>query len=200
MIAALEMDKPSEAASQPGGEEVLRELVDRHSGVVKAVLRKRYAGALGADDIDDVVATATHKLWRKVESLPGIASPRAWFLRIADNVARDVLRFGWQKARQLEVSADSAWLGSFPEPPRVMDEPEPTVDPNLRSALREIVAALPEKQRRIVWADALNPDGPVASDLLAEELGIPSGTVRVYRKRGLDRIRREIEKRNLSPE
>jgi DNA-directed RNA polymerase specialized sigma24 family protein len=121
-------------------------------------------------------------------------------LRIADNVAKDVLRDGWQKARQLEVAAEQAWLESFPSAPRALPDHDQMADPVLVKALREIVSALPEAQRRIVWADALNPDGPVASEVLGEELGIPPGTVRVYRKRGLDRIRKEMEKRDLKPE
>ena len=196
MIAAL---KKETETSPPGGEGALRELIDTHSARVRAVLRNRYAGALGADDIDDVVAVASHRMWKHVDKVGGLNSPQAWFLRVADNVARDVLRYGWQKARQLEVPADAAWLDSFPDQPRVLPDPEETSDPRIVQALREIVAALPDDQRRIIWADALNPDGPVASETLGEELGIPPGTVRVYRKRGLDRIRKELEKRNLSP-
>ena len=82
----------------------------------------------------------------------------------------------------------------------LLADPEQIVESELVSALREIVATLPEAQRRIVWADALNPHGPVDGGVLAEELGIPPGTVRVYRKRGLDRIRKELERRNLSPQ
>ena len=189
-----------EPASADADERALRELVERHGRAVKAVLRGRYASALSAEDIDDVVSVASHRIWKRADRLAEVRSPRAWFLRVADNVARDVLRFGWQRARQLEVAADAAWLGSFPERPRVLADPEQIVESELVSALREIVATLPEAQRRIVWADALNPHGPVDGGVLAEELGIPPGTVRVYRKRGLDRIRKELERRNLSPQ
>jgi len=200
MLMIAMMKEPNESAGgDPAGESALRGLVEAHEGVVRAVLGRRYAGALGADDIDDVVAVATHRMWKGREKISELRSPRAWFLRVADNAARDVLRYGWQKARQLEVAADAEWLGSFPDEPKVLPDPQEAVGGELVEALREIVAELPEAQRRIVWADALNPDGPVASESLAAELGIPAGTVRVYRKRGLDRIRQEMEKRNLNP-
>jgi DNA-directed RNA polymerase specialized sigma24 family protein len=60
--------------------------------------------------------------------------------------------------------------------------------------LRELLALLPENQRRIVLADADSPDGSVSSGDLAKELGIPASTVRVYRRRALERLRREIER------
>ncbi len=201
MLAVLEAPPPPALSDADRGaaEHALGELLAAHRTAVAGVLRRRYAGALGAADIDDVVAAASARMWRRVDELPRLRSPRAWFLRVADNVARDVLRYGWHRARQLEVAGDPEWLGSFPDQTRALPEPVAAASPQLVRTLREIVAALPDVQRRIVWADALNPDGPVESGLLAKELGIPPGTVRVYRKRGLDRIRRELEKRDLSP-
>ena len=63
--------------------------------------------------------------------------------------------------------------------------------------LRELLALLPENQRRIVLADADSRDGVVASHDLAKELGIPPSTVRVYRRRALERLRREIQQRGF---
>ena len=65
--------------------------------------------------------------------------------------------------------------------------------PRLRIPPEQSLALLPEKQRRIVLADAESRDGLVASHDLAKELGIPQSTVRVYRRRALERLRREIE-------
>jgi DNA-directed RNA polymerase specialized sigma24 family protein len=66
--------------------------------------------------------------------------------------------------------------------------------------LRELLALLPENQRRIVLADAGSRDGVVASHDLAKELGIPPSTVRVYRRRALERLRREIQLRGFFEE
>jgi RNA polymerase sigma factor (sigma-70 family) len=187
-------------ANLPTAEQRLESLVREQGPSVRAVLHARYRGAFGGDDIDDVLATTVHRLWKHRDKLVGLKSPRAWFLRIADNIARDVLRFGWQKARQLEVSTDRTWLEAIPAPTPEPAGADAARDDALSSALREIIATLPALQRRILWADALNPDGPVASETLAAELKITPGAVRVYRKRGLDRLRSEMEKRNLLPD
>ena len=61
--------------------------------------------------------------------------------------------------------------------------------------IREIVDSLPAVQKFIVMADAFTRDGTASSQLLAEELNLPASTVRVYRKRALDKIREELKRR-----
>ncbi len=206
MIAPLKQEETEPSPDiapvpEPGAEEALLEdLIHDHGGAVRAVMIGRYRGTLGGDDIDDVIAVAIHRLWRHRNQLASLRSPRAWFLRIADNVARDVLRYGWHKARQLEVRTEHNYLEALPDPAPENETPSPAPsNPDLVAALRDIVSHLPEKQRKIVWADALHPSGTVSSETLSAELGIPAGTVRVYRKRALDRIRKEMQKRHLSP-
>jgi RNA polymerase sigma factor (sigma-70 family) len=141
------------------------------------------------------------------------ASLRVWFYRIAENVARDVLRHGWQKARQLEVVFEPLALAmvidhrtleteSVEDPP---DEDSPSdkvaTDNNteitrpISGDLVEILKLLPEAQRRILLADAESTDGKVASQALASELGIPASTIRVYRRRALEKVRSEMDRR-----
>ncbi len=60
--------------------------------------------------------------------------------------------------------------------------------------LKTSFAKLPEVQQRILLADAATEDGVASSDVLAEELDIGEANVRVYRKRGLDRLREEMRK------
>ena len=61
--------------------------------------------------------------------------------------------------------------------------------------LREIISELPDKQRRIILADATARDDVACSKRLAVELGTSPGNVRVYRKRAMDRIRTELGRR-----
>ncbi len=135
---------------------------------------------------------------------PKLASLRVWFFRIAENLARDVLKHGWHKARQLEMSTEPRLLAEVIDRRPNGDSDHAAVDgelPALRvppELLRELLALLPENQRRIVLADADSRDGLVASHDLASELGIPASTVRVYRRRALERLRREIEERELA--
>jgi len=107
----------------------------------------------------------------------------------------------------LEVGSDSALLGVTDASSNghgrehcqqsdaavpVSSQPAPT---NLQLDLREIVAELPERQRYIVMADASAREGVASSILIGDELGVPGSTVRVYRKRAMDRIRSELTRR-----
>ena len=211
ILTALEVDPTQQAtdaesssaaslvsvSAETDAEKQLETLIRDHASAVRDILIPRYRGGLTPADIDDVVATASHRLWKHRAEFCKLRSPRAWFVRIADNVARDVLRYGWHKARQLEVAAEKSFLESLT--PAEQDI-APEADPALVEKIRIAVEALPENQRRIVWADALCADGNIAAEDLARELGIPKGTVRVYRKRALDKLRKILTDQGLAPE
>ncbi|MGI9240385.1 MAG: RNA polymerase sigma factor [Verrucomicrobiales bacterium] len=180
-------------------EEQLEQIIREHASAVRDILIPRYRGGLGPSDIDDVVAVAAHRLWTHRSEFARLRSPRAWFVRIADNVARDVLRFGWQKARQLEIAAEKSYLESF-SPAGEQDPAAPAPDPERAQKIRELVEQLPEKQRKIIWADALSRSGNITAEDLSRELEIPTGTVRVYRKRALDRLRKLFTEHGLAPD
>jgi RNA polymerase sigma factor (sigma-70 family) len=183
---------------QSGDEQVLEDVLRSCGPAVRSVLRRKYAGVLSLSDLDDVLAIGLFRLWVARERFDDAkGSLRVWFLRIADNAARDVLRHGWQKARQLETTFERDFLESQVARQDVSDsdssfEPGPEL-----VAVREIVIGLPDMQRRIVLADSYSRDGSASSQHLAAELGIPPGTVRVYRKRALDRIRDELKQRGF---
>ncbi|MCA9068974.1 MAG: sigma-70 family RNA polymerase sigma factor [Planctomycetaceae bacterium] len=184
-------------------EQTLSEILRLYGPVARAILRSRFQGVLNASDIDDVLSIALFRLWQARETYDSMKSSlRVWFLRIAENAARDVLKFGWYQARRKEVSTDPPHLAEYrdtrstdqanptkePYPTNVLDQPE-------HSDLREILADLPEPQRRIVLADALARDRVASSAHLAEELGIPASSIPVYRKRALEKIRKELRRR-----
>ena len=214
MLATLEIDPTqtgtdAESASrdslvsvsgEPAAEQQLNSIIRDHAAAVRDILIPRYRGGLTASDVDDIVAVAAHRLWIHREEFAKLRSPRAWFMRIADNVARDVLRFGWQKARQLEIAAEKSYLESFSPTDLPDDDGTPAPDPERAKQVRELVDSLPEKQRKIIWADALSRSGNIAAEDLARELGIPPGTVRVYRKRALDKLRKLLTEHGLAPD
>jgi RNA polymerase sigma-70 factor (ECF subfamily) len=199
------------ARLRSGDEDVLDVILRTHGPPVLALLRQRFAGPFTETDFEDVLAAALFRMWQhRARFDPSLASLRVWYFRIAENTARDVLKHGWHKARQLEMSTEPLWLAEVVDH-RGADgasdnsasdngavdghAPELRVPPEL---LRELLALLPENQRRIVLADADSRDGVVASRDLASELGIPASTVRVYRRRALERLRREIEQREIA--
>ena len=194
------------ARLRAGDEDVLEVILRTHGPPILALLRQRFVGPLTATDFEDVLAAAMFRIWQhRARFDPAQASLRVWFFRIAENLARDVLKHGWHKARQLELSTEPLLLAEAVDRRRPNGEadvealdgelPVLRVPPEL---LRELLALLPENQRRIVLADADSRDGVVASHDLASELGIPPSTVRVYRRRALERLRREIEQRELA--
>ncbi len=232
------MTVTTSSMEDPAGDEAMTltderslEVMLRQFGpAVRAVLIKRFQGVLAPADVEDILSVALHRSWLgRGRFDPAKGSLKAWFFRISNNVALDVLKYGWHKARRLEVVTEIEGLDYFSgrsqiddaarelastlpdedaapaefhsvkgEPGDLFDDDESTCAPakkgGLRNMIREVLKQLPEIQQRIVWADALCPDGPIPSGQLAKEFGIPSGTVRVYRKRALDRIRSEIEK------
>ena len=155
----------------------LEELLIEHGPVVTSALERRYLGLLGRQDLEDVLTIALGRIWKAREQIGGVRSMRAWFLRIADNAAKDTLRLGWQKARRLEVELQFE-NGDAPASPT----PVSSAPSQKAAEVRAIVEALPQIQRKIVWSDALCPHGPVPADQLGRELGISPGNVRVYRK------------------
>jgi RNA polymerase sigma factor (sigma-70 family) len=192
-------ESPVELAARllRGDEDALRDILRVIGPSVRSLLVQKYRGSQTPEDIEDVLAIALYRLWRGRHLYrPDMASLQVWFYRIADNVVKDVLRSGWHKARQLETF--------HPDPPEpaanLAAGASGTAELDAGSSqqvqdLREIIAALPEVQQRIVWADAQARDQVVSSAALARELGLPASTVRVYRKRALDTIRLEMQRR-----
>jgi RNA polymerase sigma factor (sigma-70 family) len=180
-------------------EHVLGEVLRTFGPSVHAILVRKYQGVLTSHDIDDVLSIGLFRLWQSRSRFDqGKGSLRVWFFRIVDNAARDVLRLGWQRARQLEVSTEPVALASVVDHRDNGRETKNASGPpsEQQMDIREIVASLPETQRRIVLADALARDDIACSQRLAEDLGIPAATVRVYRKRALDKVRAELKRRS----
>ncbi len=210
-------EQPLGRRLRDGDEVVLEILLREHGATIRAVLRQKFPTGLDHGDFEDILAIALFRVWsRRGQFDPDRGSLRAWFYRIAANVTKDVLRYGWQKARQLEVRYEPAALSDVAVERPVTEAAAAnathtaaetdgastgeTFDERLRRELRAIVDELPEAQRRIILADAASRDGKVSSDHLSQELGIPPGTVRVYRRRALARLRNELVLRGLTPQ
>lgn len=178
-------------------EQVLDDILRGFGPQVRAVLLKKYAGILGEADLDDALSLGLYRIWKSRSRFDeSKSSLRVWFFRIVENAARDVLRIGWHKAKSLEVNGHTGMLDAFVQPEPVVVPDEDSKPPTaLQMALREILASLSEAQRTIVMADAASRDGTANNQWLSAELGLAPSSVRVYRRRALEKIRNEMRKR-----
>jgi RNA polymerase sigma-70 factor (ECF subfamily) len=189
--AEVERDLPQRLRS--GDESALGEILRAHGGMLWRMLCREFQGVLSPADVEDVISVALYRLWISRQSFdPAKAALATWFCSIARNAARDVLKHGWHKARELEVAAEldlaegavDADCDSEPDAGLAAGEDDPRV-----ARLRQVLAELPAVQRRILEADAHAWPEVAASKPLAEELGIDARSIPVYRKRALDAAR-----------
>jgi RNA polymerase sigma factor (sigma-70 family) len=181
-----------------------------HGPAVAAALRRRYS-VLNENDVEDVLATALYRLWAYRKRLDSAKGPvAALFYRIADNVVRNLFKTGWHRLRSQEVRLED-WTETMAGPIRPADpvcpaDPIPPADAGpsdattirqegrIREDLQIIIDSLPPAYRYIVLADATAKDRVASAELIAEELEIPAGTVRVYRNRAMNAIRGKLRK------
>jgi RNA polymerase sigma factor (sigma-70 family) len=144
---------------------------------VKGFLMKSGASATMAEECaQEVMAT----LWQKAHLFdPARASVATWVFTIARNKRIDALR----KARRAEPE-ELDW-GPEPEPDQaeVMEAQEET------DRLGRALAALPEKQRALIERAFY---GDLSHSEIAEETGLPLGTIKSRIRLALDKLRHHM--------
>lgn len=145
---------------------------------VKAFLMKSGANADLAEDVaQEVMAT----LWRKAHMFdPAKASVATWIFTIARNRRIDVLR---KEARP--EPEDLPW-GPEPEP----DQTEALALSQETAQLGEALAALPQKQRVLIERAYF---GELSHSEIAEETGLPLGTIKSRIRLALERLRHTMK-------
>ncbi len=182
-------------------ESALTDILKHYAPRIEKALLKRYGGFLAAEDIEEVVSDAARKFWEACGSYDDRkGSIRAFLYMIAKNRALDVLRLGWQKARQLEVSVEKEFLENACVdtrcPGSVIEDSEPSgADEERDKAVRETLAEMPDVQRRILEENAMAEEDVDAAELGRRLGGIPAGTIRVYRMRAKEAFRKGMKRR-----
>ena len=145
---------------------------------VKAFLMKSGANPDLAEEVSqDVMAT----LWRKAHLFdPTKASVSTWIFTIARNRRIDVLR----KQRRPEPE-DLTW-GPQAEP----DQTDALALQQDCDQLGEALAALPEKQRDLIVRAYY---GELTHSEIAEQTGLPLGTIKSRIRLALDRLRHQLK-------
>lgn len=144
---------------------------------VKAFLLKSGAGeALAEECTQEVMAT----LWTKAHLFdPSRASVSTWIFTIARNRKIDAIR----RQRRPEPE-DLAW-GPEAEP----DQEDVVAFRQESEKLGEAIAALPEKQRDLVEMAFF---GDLSHSEIAEQTGLPLGTIKSRIRLALDRLRHSM--------
>lgn len=201
MAGRIELTEDTELAERlhENDQGCLEDILRTFGAGILGLLRRRYREVLREEDLEDVLSIGLFRLWKcRQRYQQERASLRVWLYRICENAARDVLRMGWQKARAREVNSCaelpvSMGMAAVSEGDLNDDiSPTDTSPTAVHHDLKEVLSELPEVQRMILLADAAARDTVACSQRLGDELGLPASTVRVYRKRAMDRVRREL--------
>lgn len=134
-----------------------------------------------ADQAEEVIQETMVKVWRRAETFdPGKASVAAWVYTIARNVRIDLIR----KVSRPEIDENDPCLVPDSAPP-----PNEMVEQSLQAErLRQVMTGLPEEQREVLNLAFFEEK---SHGEVAEQLGIPLGTVKSRIRLALKRIRSE---------
>jgi RNA polymerase sigma-70 factor (ECF subfamily) len=151
-------------------------LVRQHQAMVFSIAWHLLRDRAVAEELSQDVFLSLHQHLADLESPEHVLF---WLRRVTSNRALDEAR---RRQRRPMVSLENA-----PEPVAVSS----TGDPLLGTALRKLVAALPEKSRAIVvlrYQEDLDPAE------IARVLGIPLGTVKSQLQRALALLREKLSR------
>lgn len=165
--------------AKDGDQTALRTLVERHATGVR-----RLAGYLLSDpqDAEDAAQEALAKLCTRIGQFRGEARFQTWLHSLVANTCRDLGERQRRRRHQpLETAGEPATGEALQDMAEWRDE---------RRHLAACMAILSEDQRRvIVMKDVLQ----LSYEEIAQEMGMPVGTVKCHAHRGRARMRRAME-------
>lgn len=165
------------AAAVQGDASAFAQLVREHQSMVFSVALHFLRDSARAEDLAQETFLHLHRNLEKIESPEHLVF---WLRKVVTHRCIDETR---RKLRRGGVVA----LDAISEPSARREER----DPFLSAALRKMVAALPEAQRAIVvlrYQEDMDPGE------IAETLDIPLNTVKSRLHRGLEFLRRKMER------
>ncbi len=152
-------------------------LFDRFASRLKGFVMRSGMSAAQAEEIVQDVMLA---VWRKADQYdPHRASVSAWIYQIARNRQIDILR----KENRPLPEALKEDPGTEPDASQVLAMEQET------AKLRTALAGLKPDQRHIIEQAYL---GELSHQQIAEETGLPLGTIKSRIRLGLDRLRHEL--------
>jgi RNA polymerase sigma factor (sigma-70 family) len=137
-----------------------------------------------ADDAQDALQEAFIKCWKNRHLIPDVRNLKAWIFRVVLNTGRDIRGTAWRRRRQSLPEDQSTITSPQGEPTAMLETRE------MAERVREAVAELREEEQTVFL---LRQNGEMTYDEIAEELGIPTGTVKTRMRLALMRLREVLE-------
>jgi RNA polymerase sigma factor (sigma-70 family) len=163
-------------AAAGGDDHAWRELFTRLDAILHAVA-KRYR--LGAADVDDVVQTTWLRAIDHVDRLDDPGAIAGWLVTIA---RREAMRTLQRAVREIVTDDVPALDQADPATPERI-----AIEREQRAAVRDGVARLPARQRRVMDLLVMTPSPSYRH--VAEQTGMPIGSIGPTRDRALARLR-----------
>lgn len=166
----------------------LRELYDRHAGLIYAVALKMLKSR---EEADDLVTDLFWELWNKSARYdPARAAPVTYMVTLARSRCIDRLR---RSGRHPTASLDASTHQQESAEPSPLEDA--LLDEN-RVLVRQALSELDDNQRTAL--ESAYYEGLTHSEI-AEKLGKPLGTVKTYIRQGLIRLREAMRKTDRVP-
>jgi RNA polymerase sigma-70 factor (ECF subfamily) len=178
----VDADRSLVEAAAAGDLDAFETLVRRHQTRLVGYLR----GMTHTEsDAEDLAQDAFLRAYRSLKGFQGTSSFKTWLYQIATNVFRTWLE---KKRNQANLSAESldAPAPGHDERPEPAGELDPERRHVMRDSLERALQALPEDQRAAVL---LRDVEGFEYREIAEQLGVPLGTVESRIFRGRQRLR-----------
>ena len=186
MAAPLHLDAAGapagalEAAFRSGSPDALKRVYDRHSSLVHSFCCR----AVGQDRAADVTQEVFIAAWRFRERFdPERGALSAWLIGIARNKVLEALR-----RRQIRLLPDES------EAPASLVAPDSIDELADRMLLAEAMRNLPERTGTLI---TMAFHDQLSHAEIAERTSLPLGTVKSDIRRGLDRLRRNLERHDV---
>ena len=169
-------------AAAGGDEGAWTDLVRRLDGVLHAVANRYRVGA----DVDDVVQTAWLRALDHVDRIDHPGAIAGWLVTTTRREAMRTLQRGVREIVTSDVTATAGPDSATPE--TVVFERE------RRAAVHDAVARLPRRQRRLMAALLAMPSP--SYQRVAQQTGMPIGSIGPTRERAIGRLREDPQLAN----
>ncbi len=165
--------------------EAFRTLYEHFSPLIRAFLLKSMAANRDRTQAEEITQEVMLKIWNKAGSFNSSkAGVSTWIFTIARNTRIDFIRRNERNERNIEV--EDIWHEPF--------TPEPLVDLQQRraeSVVRSALTTLPEDQAQVLFKAFM--EGKSHNEV-AEELGLPLGTVKSRIRLALSKLQILIDR------